>query len=128
MIASAHREKKLAFTDGRLRQLSIKKRLAEVDQYNLSRERWRSAREGLDPEKTKPPKKVKQTIIWDEGQEGLGLLISAGGTETFVSRYGIRANGRRQWVTRTIGRFGEMVPQLDRDRENPQTSEARRIV
>ena len=71
----------------------------------------------------KPPKKG-QELYWDEGQRGLSLLVSPGGTKTFRSTYKLHG----EWLTRSIGRFGEMVPNADPDRENVNISEARNIV
>src|SRR5690242_17038962 len=73
--------------------------------------------------RVKPPKRG-QELYWDEGQRGLSLLVSAGGTKTFRSTYKLHG----EWVTRSIGRFGEMEPDADPDKENVNIGEARRIV
>lgn len=77
----------------------------------------------LSLKRLKPPKKG-QELYWDTAQRGLSLLVSPGGTKTFRSTY--KLNG--EWLVRSIGRFGEMVPNADPDKENVNIGEARNIV
>ena len=73
--------------------------------------------------KLKPPEKG-QELYWDKAQRGLSLLVSPGGTKTFRSTYKLHGD----WLCRSIGRFGEMVPNADPDKENVNIGEARNIV
>lgn len=68
--------------------------------------------------------KKGQELYWDTAQRGLSLLVSPGGTKTFRSTYKLHG----EWLCRSIGRFGEMVPNADPDKENVNIREARDIV
>ena len=70
------------------------------------------------------PPKHGQELYWDEGQRGLSLLVSPGGTKTF--RVTFKLNGK--WISHKIGRFGEMVPGADAKTENVQVAEAHKIT
>ena len=50
-------------------------------------------------------RELSQAQIWDTAQKGLALLVSKGGAKTFRSQYCL--NGK--WLTRSIGRYGEVV-------------------
>jgi integrase len=56
----------------------------------------------------KPPKEG-QVLIWDTAQKGLALLVSPGGTKAFRSTF--KLNGK--WVSRTLGRFDEVVSETN---------------
>jgi hypothetical protein len=73
--------------------------------------------------KFNPPPKGTQELYWDKVQHGLSLLVSAGGTKTFRSTY--KLNGK--WVTRTLGRFGEVVKEKEGE-EDANISWARERV
>src|SRR5215203_5888935 len=98
----------MTFTDLGIRRLNVKKQLEEA---NAKRRKL-----GL--------KEINQLLIWDEGQKGLSLLISSGGTKTFRATY--KLNG--EWITTALGRFGEMVPDADLKKENVQIGRARELV
>ncbi|HZP09748.1 integrase family protein [Methyloceanibacter sp.] len=66
-------------------------------------ERNTSIMTDLSISRMKPRK--KQVLTWDKVQKGLYLLVSPGGTKTF--RHQFKLNGK--WVTRTLGRFGEVT-------------------
>lgn len=67
-------------------------------------------------------KPIKQLTIWDTEQRGLGLMVSATGPKSFRSQYHLHG----QWVTRTIGRFGEVV--IDDSEEGANVRWAREQV
>ena len=58
-------------------------------------------------------KNLKQASIWDLGQPGLSLMISAGGAKTFRVQFKLHG----QWLTHRLGRF-----------PNLQINEARRLA
>lgn len=68
------------------------------------------------------PPKSGQELYWDKTQKGLSLLVSAGGTKTFRSQFQLHG----KWVSRTVGRFGEVV--ADDGGENPNVVWARERV
>jgi integrase len=100
-------KKVMLFTELGIRRMDGKKRLQKINQERL--------RKDLKP--------VVQDLIWDASQKGLALLIGTR-TKSFMSTYKFND----QWVTRSIGHFGEMVPNADPNAENLQIEEARRIV
>lgn len=65
----------------------------------------------------------KQQRYWDEGCSGLSVLIGPR-TKTFFAQY--KYGG--EWRSVAIGRFGEMVPDADKAKQDVQTSAAREIV
>ena len=110
---------KRALTDLGISRLDVKKELARINKERRDRAKKQTDKGDLAKAETKD---VTQARIWDEGQNGLALLISAGGTKTFLSQF--KLNGK--WQTRTIGRFGEM--KANDDSENVNIAAAREIV
>src|SRR5258707_14421197 len=76
----------------------------------------------IDIKRLKPPKEG-QELYWDDACKGLSLLVGAN-TKTFRATYKLKG----RWTSTSIGRFGEMVPNSDPNKENLQIGEARRIV
>jgi integrase len=64
----------------------------------------------LGIKRLKPPKEG-QELYWDKGQKGLALLVGSGGAKTFRSTF--KLNGT--WITRTLGRFGEVIEDSEED-------------
>lgn len=65
----------------------------------------------------------KQQRYWDEGCSGLSVLVGPR-TKTFFAQYKYAG----EWRSVAIGRFGEMVPDDDKAKQDVQTSAAREIV
>src|SRR5262245_40917582 len=85
----------LTFRDLGLERLNVKKRVKEIANHRL-----KERRKNGEPELT-TPKALSQALIWDEGCEGLCLLISSGGTKTF--RCTFKLHGK--WIMHTLGRY-----------------------
>jgi hypothetical protein len=112
-------KKKFELTDLALRRLNIKKQLQEIN----------AERRELHLKSGRPIqefKELKQFRIWDDQDKkedrGLSVLVSAGGTKTFRSTY--KLNGK--FITRTLGRFGEMGGDADPTGRNVNLAEAHR--
>lgn len=67
------------------------------------------------------PPKEGQVLYWDTGTKGLSLLIGSGGTKSFQSSFKLHG----KWITRTIGRFGELTTEAGDD---SQIVAAREVV
>lgn len=112
------REKnKRGLTDLWLRRLDAKKELAKLN-IDRRREHRRLRRPNVEF------KEISQFHIWDEGCDGLSVLVSAGGTKTFRATFKLG----KTWITHTLGRFDEMVADPDPDHEDVLLSEARRLT
>jgi len=68
--------------------------------------------------------KNRQLLHWDQGQRGLALLVSPGGTKCFRASFKLHG----QWLSTAIGRFGEMVADANPKKENVQIGRAREIT
>jgi integrase len=109
----------MSFTDLGLSRLNVKRRLKEINERRRAHINDKRRKKGL-PEIA--IRDLNQAQIWDEGCRGLSLLISPGGTKTFRATF--KLNGK--WISHSLGRFGEMVPDADAKKQDVQISEARR--
>jgi integrase len=98
----------MQFTDLALRRLDARKLISSSNAERQVK--------GLKP--------LPQVLIWDTAQKGLALLVGAR-TKTFRVQFKLH----NAWHTCTIGRFGELASQRDRDeRQNVEVGKAREIA